>query len=159
MMPLWLLSNWRLVLGGIAVAAMLGWGTVGWWKYSSEHGARLEERQAAAEYALKAEKDARAKDNANAAIAAELDAARAKAAADIDAGRADFDRRLRDARQARRNCVSAPADNSGQPADPATGGNGADRTDDPGHRLRDVGLKLQADVAECWAWAAKVGRQ
>lgn len=148
------LGQWRL----LAIAAVALWGALGWWNYTGLKAVRAAERQAAAEFAAKAEKEAREKDNKNAALAAQLEAEHLARLADIDAGRDDFDKRLRAARSARCNIVPAATAASGQPPQTAAGGDRPNRTDDPGHNLRIVGLKLQADVLECWTWALSVGR-
>ena len=170
-MPIWLLANWRLV-AEIAAVAVLGI-MLGITRMelsseraarASERAARAAERQAAAEFALQAEKSAREKDNKNAELASKLDADHAARVADIDATRDDFNRRLADGLRARRqtcsNSVPATTDAAGQPAAVATGGDGGRGPVDIASvtRLRVTVKKLQADVLECWAWGADVGR-
>jgi hypothetical protein len=159
---IWLLANWRLIAEAAAVGILGVMLLITRAELNSERAARAAERQAAAEFALKAEKSARDKDNQNAELASQLDAEHAARVAEIDATRDDFNRRLADSLRARRqacgNGVPPAAGAAGQPASPAAGSDGADRANDSGRRLRDVGLKLQSDVKECWAWASGVGR-
>jgi len=109
---------------------------------------------------------AAAKDAENARLALELDAAHEKALADIDATAADFNKRLavrlRDLQRCRAGSGSqlpSAAATPGQPETVATGSDDQLGGIDPQRiqSIRTIGLKLQADVKACWAWAAKVG--
>ncbi len=159
---IWLLANWRTLAAGIAVAAMLGWGSLGWWKYTSEKEARAGERQAAAEFALRAEKTARDKDNANAELASKLEAEHTGRMADALAGRDDFERelaqRLRAARSACRGIVPVAAGGASQPAPTAAVSDDGHRQVAAGLRIRDGVKELQSVAAECVSWAAGIGR-
>lgn len=80
----------------------------------------------------------------------------------IAAGAAGFDQRMRNAvARSRGNCpVPGTPGPAGGVAETAPGGDGGrgDVAVASGDRLRDVALKLQADVRFCWGWAAGVGR-
>lgn len=158
----WLILNWRWALptgAAVALGVMLG---VSRMELASERAARAEERYAAAELQAKMEKEAHEKDNQNAELARDLDAARAKADADIAAGRADFDRQLADVLRKRRqactyNLPAAPS-SAGAAPDVAAGSDGRSAAADSGRRLRELVLSLQADVKECVVFVNKIGR-
>lgn len=158
----WLLLNWRWALptgAAVTLGVMLG---ISRMELASERTVRAQERQVAAELQAKMEKEAHEKDNQNAELARDLDAARAKADADIAAGRADFDRQLADVLRKRRQActynVPAAASSAGAASDAAAGGDGRSAAADSGRRLRELVLSLQADVKECVAFVNKIGR-
>jgi hypothetical protein len=108
---------------------------------------------------------AAAKDAENAALALKMDAEHEKAVATINATAADFDRRL--AIRLRAGCRAGSAGElprttaaPGQPETVAAGSDDGFGGVDPEavQTLRTTVLKLQADVKQCWAWAATVGR-
>ena len=106
---------------------------------------------------------AAAADAKSAALALQLDNDHDKAIADIQASAADFNEQLsnilRDLQRCRSSggrAVPVPAKPPGQPTPATTGSDGGHGRPDleAGERLRSVTKMLQADVKECWAWAA-----
>jgi hypothetical protein len=109
---------------------------------------------------------AAAKDAENRSLALKLDAEHEKSVATINATAADFDKRLAVRLRELARCragsggeLSRTTVASGQPETVATGGDDGFGGIDPVavQILRTTALKLQADVKQCWAWAAAVG--
>lgn len=156
------LPNPYLALG--AVLAFLGafLGGMGYQhsRDKAEYGAQQAQFQAAAaQMATDAEKRARDADNKAVEAARTAEEQHARDLQTIDAGSTAFAERLRLAKAgAGRNCVPTAATPASQPASVAAGSDGTGGEPDPGSRLREVALSLQADVKGCWAWAAGVGR-
>lgn len=159
---IFLLANWRWLLPTAALLGALGYGGIEHLKLVNLQAAVAQERYDAAKLMAEKEIEARQKDDQNAQLARDLDAARAKAAADAEASRAAFDDKLAGVLRTRRstcpNGMPAASGNPGQPQSAAAGSDPGPRALAAGSGLRAMILSLQADVKECVTWAGKVGR-
>lgn len=165
-MPLWLLSNWKLLAAAVPAVILGIW--LGVVKMENTNlrlqiaNLKLAQAQLAADsaqVAADAEKRARDAENKAAEAARSIDEQHAKDTAAADAGRADFAVRLRNAKaSARCNSLPTPADHPSLGADTASGGDGGLRSADSGNRLRNAALSLQAYAKAAQAFALSCGR-
>lgn len=156
---LWLALNWKWLLPAAGAAVLGVWLGLTRVELAQTKANWAVERADAAKAAADFAAQSAAKDAANAELARDLEVARAKAIADAAATRGAFADELRRATAAaRRRCVPVAPAAPGSDADPPAGSDGGHRSDALGLRIRDTVKSLQADVRECWSWAAAHGR-